>query len=67
MGVPDAWQRHLGLLLDGFRAERAHPLPQPPLSPPKVYRAMLTLARHSTGTATAQRYVWHPSSGDGTV
>ena len=48
-GVPDAWRRHLGLLLDGFRAERAHPLPQPPLSPRQVYRAMLTLGRRSTG------------------
>jgi hypothetical protein len=26
-GAPDAWRRHLGFLLDGFRAERAHPLP----------------------------------------
>jgi AcrR family transcriptional regulator len=50
-GVPDAWQRHLGLLLDGFRAERAHPLPQPPLSPRQVHRAMLTLGRRSTGDA----------------
>jgi hypothetical protein len=30
---PDAWRRHLGLLLDGLRAERAYPLPPPPLSP----------------------------------
>jgi hypothetical protein len=32
-GAPDAWRRHLGFLLDGFRADRAHPLPAPPLSP----------------------------------
>jgi AcrR family transcriptional regulator len=50
-GVPDAWRRHLGLLLDGFRAERAHPLPQPPLSPRQVHRAMLTLGRRSAGDA----------------
>jgi hypothetical protein len=24
-GAPDAWRRHLGFLLDGFRAERASP------------------------------------------
>jgi AcrR family transcriptional regulator len=50
-GAPDAWQRHLGLLLDGFRAQRAHPLPQPPLSPRQVHRAMVTLGRRSAGDA----------------
>jgi AcrR family transcriptional regulator len=25
--APGAWRRHLGLMLDGFRAEGAHPLP----------------------------------------
>jgi len=29
--APRLWRRHLGLLLDGFRAEGAHPLPEPPL------------------------------------
>jgi AcrR family transcriptional regulator len=48
-GAPDAWRRHLGWLLDGFRADRAHPLPVPPLSPPQVHRAMLTLGRRSAG------------------
>ena len=48
-GAPDAWRRHLGFLLDGYRAERAHPLPQPPLSPRQVHRAMLTLGRRSSG------------------
>ena len=48
-GAPDAWRRHLGLLLDGFRAERASPLPEPPLSPRQVHRAMLTLGRRSAG------------------
>jgi len=31
--APDAWRRHLGLLLDGFRADAAHPLPVAPLQP----------------------------------
>jgi AcrR family transcriptional regulator len=48
-GASDAWRRHLGLLLDGFRAERAHPLPVPPLSPRQVHRAMVTLGRRSAG------------------
>jgi AcrR family transcriptional regulator len=48
-GVPDAWRRHLGILLNGFRADRAHPLPQPPLAPRQVHRAMLTLGRRSAG------------------
>jgi AcrR family transcriptional regulator len=48
-GAPDAWRRHLGFLLDGFRADRAHQLPGPPLSPRQVYRAMLTLGRRSAG------------------
>jgi len=47
-GAPDAWRRHLGLLLDGFRADRAHRLPEPPLSPRQVYRAMLTLGASCT-------------------
>ena len=50
-GAPDAWRRPLGLLLDGLRAERAHPLPHPPLSPQQVHRAMITLGRRSAGEA----------------
>jgi len=30
--APDAWRRHLALLLDGLRPEAAHPLPVPPLT-----------------------------------
>jgi len=41
--APEAWRRHLALLLDAFRAERAHQLPEPPLTPRQVYRAMLSL------------------------
>jgi AcrR family transcriptional regulator len=47
--APDAWRRHLGFLLDGFRADRAHQLPQPPLSPRQVHRAMVVLGRRSAG------------------
>jgi AcrR family transcriptional regulator len=56
-GAPDVWRRHLGFLLDGFRADRAHPLPQPPLSPRQVHRAMVILGRRSAGDAHE-----HPAS-----
>lgn len=31
--APRLWRRHLALLLDGFRTEGAHPLPEPPMPP----------------------------------
>jgi hypothetical protein len=40
--APDAWRRHLALLLDGLRADAAHPLPSPPLSQDEVAEAMRT-------------------------
>jgi AcrR family transcriptional regulator len=42
--APRAWRRYLGLILDAFRAERAHTLPEPPLRPADVRHAMLTLS-----------------------
>ncbi|WP_424530996.1 TetR/AcrR family transcriptional regulator [Sphaerisporangium viridialbum] len=47
---PTAWRRHLGLMLDAFRAERAHPLPEPPMRPEQVYQAMVSLGGSSTCT-----------------
>ncbi|AWW41540.1 TetR family transcriptional regulator [Streptomyces sp. AS58] len=38
--APDAWRRHLALMLDAFRAERSHPLPVPPMTSDQVRRAM---------------------------
>jgi AcrR family transcriptional regulator len=43
--APDAWRRFVGLMIDGFRAERAHPLPPPP-TPAQTYRAMLRASRN---------------------
>lgn len=37
--APRSWRRHLALLLDGFRAEAAHPLPEPPLPPGEAHAA----------------------------
>jgi AcrR family transcriptional regulator len=41
--APAAWRRQLALALDGFRAERAHPLPEPPLDSGQVRVAMASL------------------------
>jgi AcrR family transcriptional regulator len=38
--APDAWRRHLAFMLDGLRAQAAHPLPSPPLGPDEVAKAM---------------------------
>jgi AcrR family transcriptional regulator len=35
-GAPQAWRRHLALVLDGLRAGAAHPLPAPPLDTAQV-------------------------------
>lgn len=46
--TPNVWRRHLGLMLDAFRAERAHPLPEPPMTPREVEQAMTTLSGSGT-------------------
>ncbi|MCX4647532.1 hypothetical protein ACFVY1_39175 [Streptomyces sp. NPDC058293] len=49
---PDGGERrHLYLMLDAFRAERAHPLPEPPMTPSQAYDAMVRLG--GTGACTA--------------
>lgn len=42
--APDAWRRFVGLMLDGFRAEGASPLPSPP-KPRQLMRAMRRMRR----------------------
>ncbi|GAA3764927.1 TetR/AcrR family transcriptional regulator [Microbacterium kribbense] len=42
--APDAWRRHLYLMLDAYRAERAHPLPEPPMTDQQLYDAMVRLS-----------------------
>ncbi|MET7332129.1 helix-turn-helix domain-containing protein [Nonomuraea sp. NPDC005650] len=37
---PEVWRRHLALILDGFRASAAHPLPEPPMRPDELARVM---------------------------
>src|SRR5690606_30265062 len=41
--VPDAWRRQLHLMLDAYRAERAHPLPEPAMTDEQLYAAMVQL------------------------
>ncbi|GGP13327.1 TetR/AcrR family transcriptional regulator [Nonomuraea glycinis] len=41
--APRTWRRHLHLMLDAFRAERAHPLPTPALTEDELRRAMTEL------------------------
>jgi AcrR family transcriptional regulator len=41
--APGAWRRQLYLMLDAYRAERAHPVPEPPMTDQQLYDAMVHL------------------------
>jgi AcrR family transcriptional regulator len=41
--APNEWRRHLSLMLDAYRAERAHPLAGPPMTEQQLYDAMVHL------------------------
>jgi AcrR family transcriptional regulator len=43
--VPTAWRRQLYLMLDAYRAERAHSLPDPPMTDEQLYDAMVHLSK----------------------
>jgi AcrR family transcriptional regulator len=43
--APNAWRRHLYLMLDAYRAERAHPIPEPPMTDQQLYDAMVHLSK----------------------
>jgi AcrR family transcriptional regulator len=43
--APNAWRRHLYLMLDAYRAVRAHSLPEPPLTEEQLYEAMVQLGK----------------------
>jgi hypothetical protein len=38
--APNAWRRHLSLMMDAFRAANRHELPEPPLTDDQLYQAM---------------------------
>ncbi|MDQ0574162.1 TetR/AcrR family transcriptional regulator [Agromyces albus] len=42
--APNAWRRHLYLMLDAYRAQRAHPIPEPPMTEEQLYDAMVHLS-----------------------
>jgi AcrR family transcriptional regulator len=43
--APGAWRRQLHLMLDAYRAGRAHPIPEPPMTDEQLYAAMVHLNR----------------------
>jgi AcrR family transcriptional regulator len=43
--VPNAWRRNLYLTLDAYRADRAHPIPEPPMTYEQLYDAMVHLSQ----------------------
>lgn len=42
--APNAWRRHLYLMLDAYRTDRAHPIPEPPMTDKQLYDAMVHLS-----------------------
>jgi AcrR family transcriptional regulator len=42
--APNAWRRYLHLMLDAYRAERAHSIPEPPMTDEQLYDAMVHLS-----------------------
>ncbi|MCW2755437.1 MAG: TetR family transcriptional regulator [Marmoricola sp.] len=43
--APTAWRRQLHLMLDAYRAERAHSIPEPPMTDEQLYDAMVHLSK----------------------
>lgn len=43
--APTAWRRQLYLMLDAYRAERAHPIPDQPMTDEQLYDAMVHLSK----------------------
>ncbi|BEP12856.1 TetR/AcrR family transcriptional regulator [Acidothermaceae bacterium B102] len=47
--APNAWRRYLYLMLDAYRAERAHALPEPPMTYEQLYDGMVHLSEVKKG------------------
>lgn len=43
IAAPNTWRRQLHIMLDAYRAERAHPLPDPPMTEEQLYDSMVQL------------------------
>ena len=48
--APNEWRRQLYLMLDAYRAERAHPIPEPPMTHEQLYDAMVHLGEANEHT-----------------
>jgi hypothetical protein len=64
--APNAWRRHLHLILDAFRADRASPLTEPPLTRDQLYQAMVRLGGAGACGVSAVRADPEPSTIDTT-
>ena len=53
--APRWWRRQLALMLDGFRADKAGPLPEPPLTTSQLRRARAQLLEQSRGRSAGGR------------
>jgi AcrR family transcriptional regulator len=53
--APTAWKRNVELFLDGVRAERAHPMSEPPMTPAQILKAIMAMRppRRSTPRTAA--------------
>jgi AcrR family transcriptional regulator len=45
LAAPNAWRRQLYFMLDAYRAERAHPIPEPPMTDKQLYDSMVQLSK----------------------
>ena len=45
IAAPTAWRRQLYLMLDAYRAQGAHPIPEPPMTDDQLYDAMVHLSQ----------------------
>lgn len=52
--APNTWRRNLYLMLDSYRAERAHSLPEPPMTYEQLYDAMVHLSGAEAVAARAR-------------
>ncbi len=43
--APNAWRRYLHLMLDAYRAQRAHAIPEPPMTYEQLYDGMVHLSK----------------------
>lgn len=51
--APTAWRRQLHLMLDAYRAERAHAIPEPPMTEQQLYDAMVHLSSAEKGLSNS--------------